>query len=99
MQKLTIIIAVLFCSFATQAQQVLNQVIVLNEGHFNYTTQQIETPVTVGSYNPQTTIYSAFDTIDNARFATDVAVDGSNIFVAADNNLLKYDLNTHQLIS
>ncbi len=99
MQKLTLIIAVLICSFAAQAQQILNQVIVLNEGHFNYTTQQIEAPVTVGSYNPQTNVYSAFDTIDNARFATDVAVDGSNIFVAADNQLVKYDLNTHQLIS
>ena len=72
---------------------------MLNEGHYNYTLQQIEQPVTVGAYNPQTNVYTSFDTIAGARFASDVQVDDANIYVAADNTLLKYDLNTHALIS
>ena len=91
-------LAILF-SVTVNAQQYLNQVIVLNEGHYNYTLQQIEQPVTVGLYNPLTNVYTCFDTIEGARFATDVQVDDATIYVAADNNLLKYDLNTHALIS
>ncbi len=99
MKKVSIIIAMFFACVVANAQQILNQVIVLNEGRFDYLLQQIDKPVTVGTYNPQTNVYSVFDTIDNSRFASDVVVDDANIFIAADNTLLKYDLNTHQLIS
>ena len=94
-----ILSALVFCTVNAFAQQSLHQVIVLNEGRYNYILQQIDKPVTIGTYNPQTNVYSVFDTIDNARFASDVVVDDANIYVSADNTLLKYDLNTHQLIS
>ncbi len=99
MKKNLVLATILFCSVIANAQQTLNQVIVLNEGRYDYILQQIDKPVTVGAYNPQTNVYSVFDTIDNARFASDVVVDDANIYVSADNTLLKYDLNTHQLLS
>ena len=81
------------------AQQALHQVIVLNEGRYNYLTSTIDVPVTIGTYNPQTTVYTTFDTIKNARFANDVSIDGNYIYAAADNQLVKYDLNTLQRVN
>jgi len=97
--KRFLMVAILFCSMVANAQQTLNQVIILNEGRYDYSLQQIDKPVTVGTYNPTTNTYFVFDTIENARFASDVVVDDANIFVSADNVLLKYDLNTLQLVS
>ena len=96
--KIVFSLCILISSNSTFAQSFLNQVIVLNEGHYDYVTQQITKPVTVGYYIPQTNTYTTFDTIENARFATDVSVDDQFIYVSADAQLLKYDLNTHALI-
>lgn len=68
----------------------LKQVIVLNQGPYAAAPH-----VTVGSYNPVTKVYTNFDTIKNARFASDVIIDSGYIYVAADTLLVKYDLNTH----
>ena len=81
------------------AQNVVNQVLLLNEGRYDYTTGEIETPVTIGSYDPVTSIYSVVDTIEGARFASDMLIDGDYFYVAADTQLLKYDLNTYELLA
>ncbi len=84
---------------ATFAQQAyLNQVIVLNEGYYNYTTQTQDVPVTIGTYNPTTKVYHAFDTIAGSRFATDVLVDNNTIYAAADNKINMYDANSYALL-
>ncbi|MBL6657234.1 MAG: hypothetical protein ISR00_02335 [Flavobacteriales bacterium] len=77
------------------AQDYVNQVLVLNEGKFG----QNEFPVTLGSYNPVTQNYEVVDTIEGARFASDMVIDGNNIFIVADTLLLKYDLNTFEVLS
>ena len=68
------------------AQDYVNQVLVLNEGKFG----QNEFPVTLGSYDPTSQNYEVVDTIEGARFASDMVIDGDNIFVMADTLLLKY---------
>ena len=73
--KITFALSAILLSFSSFAQQYLNQVIVLNEGHYDYVMQQIVKPVTVGYYIPQTNTYTTFDTIEYARFATDVVVE------------------------
>ena len=85
------------CVFAQN--DVVNQVLVLNEGRYDYETGEITTPVTIGSYDPITTDYSVVDTIDGARFASDILIDGDYLYVAADTQLLKYDLNTYELFA
>ena len=80
------------------AQQYVHQVLVLNEGYFNFNTQTQEVPVTLGSYNPETGAYSTVATISDARFGNHVAVDGDIVYVAADHRLLKYDANTFALL-
>lgn len=86
-------------SLFTQAQNTLHQVLILNEGNYDYTNNvQIE-PVTIGSYNPVTQTYAIVDTLEGMRFASDLIIDGNYYFVAADTKIYKIDLNTHQEIA
>jgi len=86
-------------SLFTQAQNTLHQVLILNEGNYDYTNNvQIE-PVTIGSYNPVTQTYTTVNTLPGMRFASDLIIDGNYYYVAADTKIFKIDLNTHQEIA
>ena len=98
MKKVFLIVG-LGLTLCTQAQNYLHQVLILNEGYFDYNLNQIITPVTVGSYNPTTQTYQEVSTINNMRFASDLIIDGNAYYVAADSKILKYDLNAHSLIA
>ena len=92
MQKVySIFIFLILCSFQVQAQQYVHQVIILNEGYFDYASNQSVVPPTIGSYDPQTGIYATLDTLSNARFGSDLIVTEDFIYVAADNLLFQYD--------
>lgn len=80
------------------AQQYVHQVLVLNEGYFNFNTQTQDVPVTLGTYDPANGNYTTVATITDARFGNHVAVDGEVVLVAADHRLLKYDANTFALL-
>ena len=86
-------------SVSMQAQSYLHQVLILNEGYYDYNSATIVTPVTVGSYNPATQTYQEVSTISNMRFASDLVIEGNAYYVAADSKILKYDLNGHNLIA
>jgi hypothetical protein len=81
------------------AQNYLHQVLILNEGYYDYTNAIQVTPVTVGTYNPITQVYSQVSTINNMRFASDLIIEGSVYYVAADSKVLKYDINNHNLLA
>ena len=83
----------------TKAQEYVHQVIVLNEGYFDYSLNQSIEPVTIGSYNPSSQTYLTMDTIHSARFASDLVVDENYFYIAADNMLYKYDKNSYDLIA
>jgi hypothetical protein len=97
MKKVVFVLCLIYQG--VMAQNVVNQVLILNEGRYDYTTGEIETPVTIGSYDPVTNNYSVVDTIEGARFASDMLIDGDYFYVAADTQLLKYDLNTYELLA
>ncbi|MEC9209362.1 MAG: hypothetical protein VX762_02935, partial [Bacteroidota bacterium] len=65
------------------AQNYVHQVLVLNEGYFDYTLNQSIEPVTIGSYNPISQQYIIIDTIQGARFASDLVIDDYHFYVAA----------------
>lgn len=88
-----------FTSAWSFAQNQLHQVLVVNEGYYDYQTNAILEPVTIGSYQPVTQQYQVVDTLENMRFASDLVIDGNFYFVAADSKIFKMDLNTHQEIS
>ena len=72
-------------------QNYVYQVYVLKEGYYDYQTSQQLQPVTLGAYNPQTQVYSVVDTLENARFGSDLLVTEMALYVAADQQILKYD--------
>lgn len=86
-------------STLVQAQNYVHQAIILNEGYFDYQTNEILVPVTIGSYNPTTQLYQVVDTLEGMRFASDLIIEGEYYYVAADSRIFKMDLNTHQEIS
>lgn len=98
MKKVFLIIG-LGLNVAIQAQSYLHQVLILNEGYYDYSSSTIVTPVTVGSYNPATQMYQEVSTINNMRFASDLIIDGNFYYIAADAKILKYNLNTHALLN
>lgn len=81
------------------AQNYLHQVVVLNEGRYDYNQNTQIVPVTIGTINASTFNYTPFDTIQNARFASDVVIGNQFIYASADSFLIQYDKNTLQLIN
>ena len=79
---------------SSSAQNHVHQVLILNEGLYGY-----DSPVSVGSYDPLTETYSTVVEIDSSRFASDLIIDSTFFYVAADNKILKYDLDTYELIT
>lgn len=95
MKKGLFLIAAL-TSASLYAQQYVHQVLIANEGFFDFQTNAIIEPATIGSYNPQTQAYLVVDTLEGQRFSSDLVIDGDFYFVAADTKIFKYNLNTHQ---
>jgi hypothetical protein len=97
MKKITVLLA-LICSNYSLAQNYVHQVYVLNEGYFDYQTNTILEPVTLGSFNPQSGSYAVVDTIENMRFASDIYLDGDFAYIAADSKILKYNKYTNLVV-
>lgn len=92
--------AVALClSTGLMAQNYVHQVIVLNEGYFNFADQVQEVPVSFGSFDPATETYTHIADIPNARFASDVEVDDMYIYIAADTLLLTFDKDSYQPVA
>ena len=91
MKKGLLFSAALF--FATAfSQQYVHQELISNEGYFDFQTNNILEPATIGTYNPQTQTYQVANTLAGQRFSSDVIIDGNFYFVAADTKIYKFDL-------
>lgn len=98
--KKILYVSVFMCMCQIVAQNTyLNQVLLLNEGCYDFYDQLILEPVTVGVYDPVQNEYNTVIEIDGARFASDLIIHANYFYVAADNKLLKYDLDTYELLA
>ena len=98
MKKLFILFSLLL-SYSSFSQDYVHQVFVMNEGYFDFTTNQIVVPPTIGVYDPVDQSYVTIDTLVGARFASDMILDENYLYIAADNQLYKYDKNTMDLLN
>jgi len=80
------------------AQSYLHQVIVLNEGWSNWQTGEVMEPATMGIYDPGIQQYTVIDTLEGAGFVSDAEIYEGYLYVAADGQLLKYDIDSHELL-
>ena len=101
MKKTLLLLFTLGVNIIYSQNEYVNQVLILNEGYLDFYSDEIIEPVTIGvlstdSSNPS---YSDIIEIEGAKFATDLIIDASYFYVAADNRILKYDLDTYELIA
>ena len=97
-RRLLTAVAFSFTLYAS-AQNYVHQVYVLNEGYFNWQTQEQQVPVSLGSFDPATGAYQQLMNIEGSRFASDLLVDEQFVYVAADARLLKFSKDDHALIA
>ena len=94
------IFTTILISFSLLAStQHLQQVLVLNEGYFDYTNNISVEPVKVGSYDVNNNTYTTVNTLSGARFASDMVIKDGYYYVAADSVIYKFDLNNHQQLA
>ena len=86
----------LAAALSLSAQSYVHQVLVLNEGYYDYFGgggQLI--PVTLGRFDPASGTYATVATMNGPRFASDVLVDAGSIYVAADDRVLRFDADSY----
>ena len=83
-------------SFAQRAEWV-NQVIIVNSGKFEFN-PPYQDYVTVQAYDPVTHVVKFFDTI-YTQSAQDVIIDGHYAYVAAQDSIIKYDIDSYQRVA
>ena len=99
MKKLLLFLLFVSVVHINAQNEYVNQVLLLNEGSYDYYNDIVIDPVTIGAYNPVNNSYNTVIEVADARFASDLIIDEPYFYVAADNKILKYDLNTYELIS
>jgi len=77
-----------------RAQDGLNQVVVVNGGQFGNPLEQCN----IASFDPVSMNYIVFDTIP-VNSVQDIIISGDTAYVAAQNFLVMYDLDTYQRIA
>ena len=77
-----------------QAVQYLHQAIIANSGIFEFS-PPYQDKATVGKFNPQTNTYTVFDTIQ-VESVQDLIIDSMYAYLAAEDSIVKYNLNTYQ---
>ncbi|MBK6832533.1 MAG: T9SS type A sorting domain-containing protein [Flavobacteriales bacterium] len=88
--------AALASAILLHAQQQVHQVIVLSEGYYDYFNGGGQlVPVTLGSYDPETGTYETVATLTGPRFGSDVILDGTVVYVAADDRIVRFDADNY----
>ena len=80
-----------------QRGEWVNQVIVVNSGKFEFVPPYLDY-VTVQAYDPVTHVVKVFDTI-YTQSAQDVVINGHFAYVAAQDSIIKYDLDSYQRVA
>lgn len=98
MVKKTLLAAALLFSAFAFSQNYVHQVLILNEGYYDFSASQQVIPVSVASYDPSSQTYTSVATINNVRFGSSIVSTDNAFYVAADTLLLKYDKDNYQLL-
>lgn len=95
---LTLCMGLFDCSMTiAQSSGYVKQIITTNSGRFEYSPPYTDYAM-VQAYNPQTGIVNLFNTI-YTQSTQCVAVSGKMAYVAAQDSIIKYDLNSMQRVA
>lgn len=81
-------------AIALKAQLFVNQAIIANGGVYEFT-PPYQDKATVASFNPANNSYQVFDTIQ-VESVQDIVIDSNYAYVAAEDSIVKYNLNNLQ---
>jgi len=101
MKHTLLLLLIGFLNLSYSQNEYINQVLILNEGYLDFSTDEIIEPVTVGVYSiaDSEPIYTEIIEITDAKFASDLIINEGYFYVAADNRILKYHLDNYELIA
>lgn len=94
LQASALLIALMLSGTTLFAQKYVKQIVVANGGLFEFMPPFVDNS-TVGVYDPYTDIYQVIDTIQTQSVQDLVVADGV-AYVAAQDRIVKYDLDTYQ---
>ena len=84
-------------SFSCAQSEYLNSVWVLDEGVQDWMTGEMVVPASVGVFNPESGSYNEVLQFSDANFTTDIMIENGFAYVAADNKILKIDLDNYEI--
>ena len=84
-------------SFSCAQSEYLNSVWVLNEGVQDWMTGEMVVPASVGVFNPESGSYNEVLQFSEANFTTDILIENGFAYVAADNKILKINLDNYEI--
>ncbi|MBE37158.1 MAG: hypothetical protein CMP50_00580 [Flavobacteriales bacterium] len=101
MKKILFILLLGSVNLIYSQNQYIHQVLILNEGYLDFYTDEIIEPVTVGIYSiaDSEPVYADIIEITDAKFSSDLIINEGYFYVAADDRILKYHLDTYELIA
>ena len=98
MRKLIIaLFSLVSCSILFSQSEYLHSVWVLDEGVQDWMTGEMVVPSSVGVFNPESGLYNEVLQFSDANFTTDILIENGFAYVAADNKILKIDLDTYEI--
>ncbi|MEC7653864.1 MAG: hypothetical protein VX548_02855 [Bacteroidota bacterium] len=87
------------CSILFSQSEYLHSVWVLDEGVQDWMTGEMVVPSSVGVFNPESGSYNEVLQFSDANFTTDILIENGFAYVAADNKILKVDLDTYEIVA
>lgn len=96
---LLVLIALVFSPYVSSQTDYLHSVWILNEGVQDWMTGEMVVPSSVGVYNPESDSYNEVLQFSDANFTTDILIENSFAYVAADNKILKIDLDAYEVVA
>ena len=85
------------CSILFSQSEYLHSVWVLDEGVQDWMTGEMVVQSSVGVFNPESGLYNEVLQLSDANFTTDILIENGFAYVAADNKILKIDLDTYEI--
>lgn len=93
------LLLILFLFSSLVYSQNDENLIILNEGYYDFNNQEIIEPASIGVYYTSTEFYEEVAVIEGVRFASDMIVNEGFLYVAADNKILKYQIGSFELLN
>ena len=87
------------CSILFSQSEYLHSVWVLDEGVQDWMTGEMVVPASVGVFNPESGLYNEVLQLSDANFTTDILIENGFAYIAADNKILKVDLDTYEIVA